>query len=426
MILPPVLAQGPAHAEAAPEVAEIAAAAALPESLDPPALTVLQQLLGSELTYGQVVPAPFGCATPVPVVSATAAAPEGDVGLFVLATGEGGTWRQAMSHCGRSITLPSGVVGVRMNVAGGQVVAWSRGDVLATLSGADVATAAVSAVDARLMDSLEPVCPDLSPTAQDATRNPRSPGYQQWLREETVSIEASGVQAVDLSALPTPAEAPDLVMPAGVAGPPAPSKAVRPEPLTDPGPEVLTTTVAVPAWDAVGPGCGWAFTAAAAPAVVTSDVEDAAQQARAASRATLLAGQAAWISAVADASSRVAAQAADVEAWNAYVAAAREVKAEWDAQAAAIATWKRERDARSVAVRARDAWRADRQSAQAAYDAAVTACAKQPAAAAGAITVEPAPGPGGASACPPARAPILDEPEPAVPEEPTAPVLWSP
>lgn len=416
LALPPLLATSPAAAAAAASrvVVEQAPAPA-PDPQDPPALRVVRQVLGERADFGQVVPAPFGCDIPQAVISATASAPEGQVGLFVLPAGYGGSWREVLLRCGRSSALVPGAEAVRMLVDGGQVLAWSRGDVLVTLA-ASSPTPEAAAVDQRVLAALSPVCLDLDPLPGDAKRNPRHPAHSQLTVGVEVSIEASGVAAADLSAVEAPLQPPQMVMPAGVSGPPPPAAPERPGQLSGPGPEVLSAVVQVPAVDEGGPGCGWSFTAAAPPSRDEASMAEQADRALAEARAELLRGQAEWLVATAAVENGLAAHVATVGAWNDYVEQASVVRQSWDDQASAIARWRQERKEWEGQVAARTAWLGERDGASAAHEQAMKSCAGQ-----SSSTSLPS-----ASGCPVERPSILNDPEPLVGPEPAPPALWSP
>jgi hypothetical protein len=401
----------------------------LPDPSDPPALQVMRSVLGERADFGQVVPAPFGCAAPQAVISATASAPEGQVGLFVLPAGYGGTWAETMVRCGRSTTMVPGAAAIRMQVDGGQVLAWNRGDVLVTLAAASVTAEAAGAVDARVSAALAPVCANLAPAPDDATRNPRHDSYAQWTVEDDVTIEPSGQAPVDTSVVPGMAKAPTMTMPRGIAGPPAPAAVSEPGALGEPGPEVLAVSVSLPAVDETGPGCGWSFTAAAAPRVDAEQIAEQAKQVRSAARADLLRGQAAWITARAELEAALPAHLEAVNAWNDYVAQATDVRAAWDAQAREVVEFEADRQIWQQQVADRQSWLARRSGAQSAYDEELRVCAERPVE----ITLGPKPATGSGPAvqapqlvCPPVRPAILDEVEPVVGPEPVAPTLWTP
>lgn len=212
-------------------------------------------------------------------------------------------------------------------------VTWSRGDVLVTVTAAtadgqhtpdrDLVAAAVAAVDGAVLAALAPVCPDLAPTAADATRNPAWPGYTG--RRDPLAVTVPPVPPVPDPAAPDPARvvpqvpdpapvpdlAPLLPRPQGdqpgpqgedEAGDPWDGAARGPAPVLvdpaafapapqvgDPGREPVrptaptTVTFHVPAPDPDGPGCGWAFTGQDAPGVDVDELaaarEHAARQA---------------------------------------------------------------------------------------------------------------------------------------------------
>lgn len=429
LVLPPMLSPQAAAADETQVVEQLDPA--LPDAAAPPALQVVREVLGERADFGQVVPAPFGCTAPQAVVSATASAPEGQVGMFVLPTGYGGTWTDSMSRCGRSSTLVPGATAIRMQVDGGQVLAWNRGDVLVTLAAGQVTSEAAAAVDARVSAALTPVCTNLAPVAADATRNPRHEAYAQYTVAAEVSIEASGQAPVDTSAVPELADAPTMAMPRGIAGPPAPAPVTAPAALADPGAEVLAAAVTVPAVDETGPGCGWAFTAAVSPRVDADEIARQDEAIRTQARADLLAGQAQWITARAELEAALPAHLQAATVWNDYVAAASAVRAQWDDQARALAAYDAALKEWTAATRTREAWLTERAAAETAYDEAVRVCAERPVE----VTIggaQPTPAPSASPSvgepepvCPPVHPAILDELEPVVGAEPVAPTLWA-
>lgn len=438
LVLPPLLATQAAAADEQVQVSQ-QLDPVLPDAAAPPALQVVRQVLGERADFGQVVPAPFGCTAPQAVVSATASAPEGQVGMFVLPTGYGGAWATSMARCGRPSTLVPGASVIRMQVDGGQVLAWSRGDVLVTLAAGQVSPEAAQAVDERVLSALTPVCTNLAPTGADATRNPRHEAYEQYAVPAEVRIEPSGQVPVDTSAVPGLADAPPMTMPRGIAGPPAPVPPPAPAVLADPGAEVLSTVVTVPAVDQTGPGCGWAFTAAAGPRVDAGAIARQDEATRTQARADLLSGQARWITARAELEATLPSHLEAVAAWNDYVVAAAAVRAQWDDQARALADYDAALKSWTAASQAREAWVARRQAAQGAYDDQVRMCselAMQDEAgdsAQSAPTGQPAPTPSPSASpseprpqCPPERPAILDELEPVLGAQPTPPQLWTP
>lgn len=427
LVLPPLLSPQPAAAGETQVVEQVGTR--LPDPSDPPALQVVRAVLGDRADFGQVVPASFGCAVPQTVISATASAPEGQVGLFVLPTGYGGTWTDTMGRCGRSTEMVPGASAVRMQVDGGQVLAWNRGDVLVTLAAGSVTAEAAGAVDARVIAALTPVCANLAPAAGDATRNPRHDAFAQWTVAADVTIEPSGLAPVDISMVPALAQAPAMTMPRGVSGPPAPVAVSRPGELGDPGSEVLTTSVSVPALDVTGPGCGWSFTAAAAPRADAEQIAAQGEQVRSSARADLLRGQASWITARAELEAALPAHLEAVEAWNGYVTQATDVRAAWDAQARELADYEADRQVWQQQVVDQQAWLTRRAEAQAAYDEQLRVCAESPVE----ITLGAKPATGtspaaqaSAATCPPVRPAVLDEAEQVVGPEPVAPSLWTP
>jgi len=190
-------------------------------------------------------------------------------------------------------------------------VVWARGDVLVAASVTGLSSTSgtwpgvVSAVDAVVQRRLRPVCGDLAPTAEDARRNPALPGYT----PDPPAVALPSVTLPDPVAHPdlAPVEVPDRSLWVDTNGdgvgdtPPPASSAPRgsapvfrdPEAIAVPD-TLLTTapleparpavppsspSVAVPAVDAKGPGCGWAFSGATAPSFDEDAVAKAARAA---------------------------------------------------------------------------------------------------------------------------------------------------
>lgn len=238
------------------------------------------------------------------------------------------------------------------------LAAWSRGDVVVvvtyaaraasarTVTGAalDELRGVTAHVDATLDTLLRPVCVDLAPSAADALRNPGHQGYTPYSQTRTITV----TDAPKVATPTRPAAGPALPLPVAQPVPAlAPVKALTVDqwtdrnndgkldtaaPLTsaprldapvlvDPTAFTATSTVttdpgAAPARPAAGPreltyqvqvadpdgpGCGWAFTGATAPAVDDADLEALeraadtdALAAAGKARATAWAAQLAW------------------------------------------------------------------------------------------------------------------------------------
>lgn len=447
LLLPPVLA-APQHPQQAPTQEVQDAPEVGPVASDAPAAAVLREVLGGDLRWGQAMPLPFGCAAPPVAMSATSERGRTQVGLFVTPTGFGGRSMGHLATCGQASDAVAGAV--RLPVTGGQVLAFSRGDVIVTVVSSDRGSQEVKEVEARLVAALDGVCSDLDPAVDDARRNPRAADYTELTVPTLVTIPRSGSYALDPASLPQPFDAPDTVMPAGLEGPPAPQVVERPEPLEPAGQEVVESTVRVPAKDVTGPGCGWKFTSAAAPVVEDQDVASRREQVVADETARLLDEQAAWVQRAAELAAAADVYTEQVRAWNDYVAAVGQVRLSWDEQALLLRTWQGAHDRWEDDDAERAAWVQRHDAALEEYQDQVLACTQEtpdegedvqqlpsssptPAATDQPTSVtSPSPEPTSTPrrpqtrpGCPPVRPDILDEVEPYVGPEPQRPVLWS-
>jgi hypothetical protein len=212
------------------------------------------------------------------------------------------------------------------------------------------------------------------------------------------------------------------------------------------------TSVPSRAPDPIGPGCGWAFTGQVPPAYDEVQQVALARGLEDQARARLLQAQGQWQSETLTFWQQVPTYAAQLREFLAYAAAVRDVALSWDSITG-------QRDAYDLAVQQyndalalQQQFITQQQQAQAAYNAALTACANAPV-----YTPLPAPtytpptqtpAPTGSSGpnptatstptsvspgptstpsppqpigCPPARPVILDQPLPTLPPLPTPP-----
>lgn len=411
-----------------------------------PAQRVIGALLGDSVSWGAKVPAPLGCATTPSSYSAstpTQSAHAYTAGMAVDAL-------EALASCGTRTTV-NGTPGVLMAAPGGAVLAWTRGDVLVTVSGPSRDDASANLLDARLVDLLAPVCPNMSPTSDDSLRNPLSTDYRgNWQTQQVtidtiaaplpqasptptasnsanVAPDASPTIASISDPLPTPEDLATPTLPVGVEGPPLPPAMDKPIAPVSPGDQVVSREITIETADPVGPGCGWDFTLQSAP---TQDTDAMAQQAEVLARSTktdLLTAQQEW-AVKAAAYLRAANEfAAQVSAWNTYVDEVKGVTRLWQQQKRALDTYAADLETYNTAVTAQQTFLARQVSARTQYDKDIAACQTP------APTPTPTPTPTlppntlpatKTSGCNPPRPTILDQAPPAVPAAPVPPTLW--
>ncbi len=207
-------------------------------------------------------------------------------------------------------------------------VVWARGDLVVAASVTGLTSTSgqwpgvVAAVDAVVQRHLRPVCADLAPTADDAHRNPALPGYKPWAPTQTVAVPEVDVVPDPPAVAPAPVTLPEAVPHPDLAPVVIPDRSTwadtngdgvgdLPPPVSsaprgsvpvfrDPGaiavPDSLVTVapaeparptvppasqpVPVPAVDARGPGCGWAFSGGAVPGFDEAAIAGAGQKAK--------------------------------------------------------------------------------------------------------------------------------------------------
>lgn len=397
---------------------------------DFPAMAVVRAVLGSDAQWGRALPVPTGCSPSTPVVSAIHSADGVTTGVFAMPTGAGReTFDQVASCASRSATVSGAQVAV-LALDGGETALWARGDVLVSVTAARLPD--LAGTDEVLRAALASAhCADLAPTAADARRNPARPDYEPYTVPHEIAVPSSGTRlatATDVAGTVEPVEA--MAMPDGIQGPPEPQAPEQPGALAWPGEEPTARTVEVVTADTVGPGCGWAFNAASAPAADEAELARKADAAYAAARQALLAAQAEWVGKAEAFNLDYPAWAKKRDAWNAYALKVARVHESWASQATALdaytalrAQWKTEVDART-------AFLAEQSAAQATYNKALTACdepAVEPTPTpTPSASPTPTPAPTSAQVCPPRRPAILDQEAPAVGPTPAAPDLWQP
>jgi hypothetical protein len=164
------------------------------------------------------------------------------------------------------------------------VLSSRRGDVITHVIGPQGAPvqALALAFDSSLNREIKDKCAAMDSKAGDATRSPWSTaGYKPFTTAEKVSVPAaslpqipSGVTAAKIDIpgaahdLPTVEPAPEPTYPVWPAMP-APLQMPQ-APAAPPATAPKETQIEVPARDATGPGCGWAFTGMQTPSFDTS------------------------------------------------------------------------------------------------------------------------------------------------------------
>ncbi|WP_156250972.1 hypothetical protein [Pseudactinotalea terrae] len=415
-----------------------------------PAISVVRAVVDADPVWAAAVPLPFGCQGPAPVVSAVGSHGAVLIGAFVMPAGGGRQAMDSLRSCGHQRTV-AGAQARSFSVDGGQVVIWSRGDVLVSVSAPAVDAAVLAATDTRLLGALEGQCASADIAAQDPTRNPTLGQYTPWRIEQQVAVVASGLEVPEAESVATPTELDAPTLPAGVTGPPLPEAVPAPQRPEHPGEQPLTRSYWLPAVDELGPGCGWAFTGATGPQVDPAAVSRQAAAATRDAQTALDAEHAEWAQAATSYLDALPGYQEQLSAWEAYATEVREVAAHWQDQAKSLATYQAAVTTRQTQLDQLASFEADRDAAQKTYEAAVLACTTwqqeveteqraprpdpestptpEPDADPSAT---PPPGPTPAppepplGGCPAPRSAILDQAAPAVAPEPTPPMLWEP
>jgi hypothetical protein len=336
---------------------------------------------------------------------------------------------------------------------------WRRGDLILSVVAPGSSPSSLgrvaTAVDAAATTLLRPVCADLEAPAAQAVRTPWLDRglYAGWFVPEAVRVPALPLPVPPAGVTPAPLapiadQLPSVSLPerpADPVWPPAlPAAVPSPQAPAPPGAQPTATSVPVQQRDAVGPGCGWAFTGQAAP-VVDEAVLIATREATISQTQNNLAlQQAQWGQSVVAFWSAAAQYDLAAAAFRAYATQVSGVAAQWqqitDARTAyAVSLAAYQQSQTDLA-----AYQSDRAAAQLSYDQALAACAAAPTPTAttpSPATTSPAPDPsttGSPSAsptspppvtsppaptllCPPARPAILDQVPPTVPPSPLPP-----
>ena len=381
-----------------------------PSLIDVPAIDFIGTVIGTGGVRN--VPTPK-CVTQTPAAAVTV----GSTTIYVFTAGYGGIVETELGACGEEDV----VEGVRV-IHVGDKVGFTAGDVLVTAD-----AKGVGGLHDRVLGGLEEFgCADLSPTPNDATRNPSDPEYSRYTQGEAVRISGEGPDVGPQALTPTLLDDPGLgVLPVGVVGPPAPEWVDRPAQLEWPGPEPTLATAQIPVEDVVGPGCGWLFTGVVPPSFDAALAKREGEALLAATELALQDAQVQWrveAEAYLGALPKFRGQAAR---WNSYALKASDVAWAWAEQRRLLDVYEAEVEVYNEAVEALQAWETRRRETQEAFDAQVLACEE---------TVEgaqsgrpPLTQPGQTPAeCPPQEPPILTEQPPTLPPKPTKPKLWAP
>lgn len=346
------------------------------------------------------------------------------------------------------------------------VVSFRRGDVMVYVTGNPTAPLQdlAAAFDGALTGRLKNVCVNQDSTTGDAARTPWSAaGYRPYTEEAKVSIPpvplpdttpaptASPSPTASVTATPSPRPTvervplpgPDLVervaepkdQPPFPVAPAMPEPVARPEAPEAPPAEAVTEKVLqVPAEDAAGPGCGWAFTGMKPLPFDAVATEAARSTLLEKARTGLESGAKTWQSSILAYWSSYARYRKAAEAYNAYADRVDEVNRAWTVTEKAWEQYDEAVADRSRLLQERDAFRARQDKARKAYEAAAKRCDDAPAPAPSPSaspaptsspspepTASPSPAPTPLAGCPVERPAILDESAPAVPPAPTKP-----
>lgn len=418
------------HADAAGHEATPAAADAVPVELalvatPSPARAVVTDVLGADVRWGAKIQVPFGCDVSVPVLSGEV----GTVAVHVYGPGLGAVVMDQIARCGARTSV-AGARAVAIKLPDGLLTAWTRGDVLVTVAARGHAGQQGEELDAALQAALAGVCDNLAPVKGDATRNPTQVGYAQFSQQRTVT--AAILDSPDVGASELPAAAPKPATPAvpsGLEGPALPAVLTQPVTPVWPGAAPVEASFAVPVADRTGPGCGWAFTTAAAPEVDQHALNGATVAATTAARAALGAEQQVWLEAAQGYPAAAATYTAELTAWTGYLDQVATTVKLWDTQSALLSAYARATSARAAQVAALATFTTEHAAAATAFEVAAASCRAVPVA--DLVTANPAPppevqaAPAAVAACPAARPAVLDAAPPVVGVEPVLPALWT-
>jgi hypothetical protein len=333
---------------------------------------------------------------------------------------------------------------------------WRRGDVVLTVSHPDTSPNSLAStayqVDAVADATIAGICADVSSTLADAARSPWATqvGYTGLQVAVPVAVTAPTDPTPPPGVTPVPDSAvvsarPVLTLPSQPAGPLLPSTLPSPvaAPLIPlrPSPALSETTALATERDTVGPGCGWSFTGQAVPqfdAVAAAAALISAQQQAVAS---LQAQQSQWQQQTVAFWQLYASYSTELAAFTNYVDQVNVIAAAWATVTTSRTQYAAAVVAYNLAVAAQTAFLTQQGQAEVAYNAELAVCAGSnpstspspstlPTATSDSPTPIASPTPTGASptptatatltpGCPPVRPPILDQPVPSVPPQPT-------
>jgi hypothetical protein len=431
-------------------------------TLDSPALASWSR--AGDLAWTAGTPYDATCGRPdagTPALAATRAYALGGrqvvVTLSAYTAGQGAVafagWTTLLGSCGHGVaryaasTPTTDALTAWVSPAAGRTGAaslmWRRGDVVASVSTTGVSPAglapAAAQVDTALLTAMGGRCAVVGSTLADAARSP-------YIGREAFTGLTVPVM-VSVSASPTPRPPPGVTpVPTTYSPDPLPSvsfpsrpedpvwpidlPAAVPSPVQPVQPTQPPSVIAVPSRidDAVGPGCGWAFTGQVKPAFDAAteavQAESRAQQAQ----VDLVTGQQRWQGDLVGYWSAVPDYAQQAQAFTAYAAAVDAVARSWDAITGERNAYLAAVAAYDLALTARTTFLDEQATARAGYDAAVAACGlvgtplpSDTAVPSDLPTPTDTATPSASSACPPLVPDILTQSPPPVPPAPTPP-----
>ena len=412
----------------------------------------------------RIVPSPslgFGCDPKdglSPAVAATRTWRSDDqvvsVAVRAYPAGAGAAALDAISHAAYVCTPAStwatqDALGVQSHVITSTettMVIWRRGDVLVSLSDSTRGRAgslaalseAATRLDAALDTALSDSCTDTASESTHLSRSPYQGGtkFTGLLRTATVTRPESGLmpaeertphEVVDIPSpdlLDAPVDVPVLPDPAPTQGPTAlPEPVEFPATPSAPDPVEETGKIRYPAQDTYGPGCGWNFTAQAAPNFDAVGAQRVYDERVGAEQDRLDSAWRAWQKAKMRYYRAWAAYTDAAEAYTEYAAELAAAREAWDVVETARAEYATAMDAYTSSVVALEEWLDDVALAQQTYDDEVAACteAELLVDAPDPLNPDSSPAPLDLAdlGCPPQRPEILDQPRPELVPFPT-------
>jgi len=271
---------------------------------------------------------------------------------------------------------------------------WRRGDILSWVNAPRTMSSSLGTkslqFDELLLASVAGSCASVDSVLADAARSPwlAADDFTGLINQVPVSVPKAPWPTLPPGATPVPqnyvpAPVPSISFPTRPADPvwpnDVPTPVSTPDALVQPTLPPTATSVPSRAPDPIGPGCGWAFTGQVPPRYDQVQQVALAQGLADEARASLQQGQEGWQASTLAYWQAVPDYAKQLQAFLVYAAAVRDVALAWDSISA-------QREAYDLAVReyndalaAQQLFITDQQQAQAAYDAALTACANAPA-----------------------------------------------